>query len=427
MAAKWEKQGANDGVLTFEIEQEQIKLGLDKAFNRVKKSLNVPGFRKGHVSRTVFDRMYGEAALYEDALNILLPDAYEAAVDEAAIEPVDQPKIDVDKMDEGEAWVIKATVTVKPEVKLGDYKGLDVDKQDREVSEADVEEELQKRREGQAELVLKEDAAAEKGDTVTIDYAGTVDGVAFDGGTAKNYSLELGSNSFIPGFEDQLVGHKAGEDVTVKVTFPEDYQAEDLKGKDAEFATTIHEVKTKQLPDLDDDFAKDLDEDVDTLDELKSKIKDELVAKKAEAADNAKEEQAIGKAVENAEITEIPQAMIDSEVSNQMDQFLGNMQRQGINPDMYYQLTGTKEEDLKKQFAADAETRVKTNLVLEAVVAAEKIVPSEDEISAEVKDLAGEYNMEEDAVRRALSDDMLKHDIGVKKAIRVITESANEA
>ena len=427
MAAKWEKQGANDGVLTFEIEQEQIKLGLDKAFNRVKKSLNVPGFRKGHVSRTVFDRMYGEAALYEDALNILLPDAYEAAVDEAAIEPVDQPKIDVDKMDEGEAWVIKATVTVKPEVKLGDYKGLDVDKQDREVSEADVEEELQKRREGQAELVLKEDAAAEKGDTVTIDYAGTVDGVAFDGGTAKNYSLELGSNSFIPGFEDQLVGHKAGEDVTVKVTFPEDYQAEDLKGKDAEFATTIHEVKTKQLPDLDDDFAKDLDEDVDTLDELKSKIKDELVAKKAEAADNAKEEQAISKAVENAEITEIPQAMIDSEVSNQMDQFLGNMQRQGINPDMYYQLTGTKEEDLKKQFAADAETRVKTNLVLEAVVAAEKIVPSEDEISAEVKDLAGEYNMEEDAVRRALSDDMLKHDIGVKKAIRVITESANEA
>lgn len=426
MAAKWEKQGANDGVLTFEIEQEQIKLGLDKAFNRVKKSLNVPGFRKGHVSRTVFDRMYGEAALYEDALNILLPDAYEAAVDEAAIEPVDQPKIDVDKMDEGEAWVIKATVTVKPEVKLGDYKGLDVDKQDREVSEADVEEELQKRREGQAELVLKEDAAAEKGDTVTIDYAGTVDGVAFDGGTAKNYSLELGSNSFIC-FEDQLVGHKAGEDVTVKVTFPEDYQAEDLKGKDAEFATTIHEVKTKQLPDLDDDFAKDLDEDVDTLDELKSKIKDELVAKKAEAADNAKEEQAIGKAVENAEITEIPQAMIDSEVSNQMDQFLGNMQRQGINPDMYYQLTGTKEEDLKKQFAADAETRVKTNLVLEAVVAAEKIVPSEDEISAEVKDLAGEYNMEEDAVRRALSDDMLKHDIGVKKAIRVITESANEA
>ncbi|WP_461212890.1 trigger factor [Lacticaseibacillus sp. GG6-2] len=427
MAAKWEKQGTNEGALTFEIAQDQIKVGLDQAFNRVKKTLNVPGFRKGHVSRTVFNRMYGEAALYEDALNILLPDAYEAAVNEAGIEPVDQPKIDVDKMDEGEPWVIKATVTVKPEVTLGDYTGLTVDKQDRTVTEADVEEELQKRREGQAELVLKEDGAAESGDTVTIDYAGTVDGKAFDGGSAKNYSLELGSGSFIPGFEDQLVGHKAGEEVTVKVTFPEDYQAEDLQGKDAEFKTTIHEVKTKELPDLDDDFAKDLDEDVDTLDELKAKIKEELESKKAEAADNALEEQAIGKAVENATIEEIPQAMIDSEVQNQMDQFLGNMQRQGINPDMYYQLTGTKEDDLKKQFAADAETRVKTNLVLEAIVAAEKIVPSEKEIEAEVKDLAGEYNMEEKAVRQALSDDMLKHDIGVKKAIRVITESAQEA
>jgi trigger factor len=427
MAAKWEKQGANDGALTFEIAQDKIKEGLDAAFNRVKKNLNVPGFRKGHVSRTVFNRMYGEAALYEDALNILLPDAYEAAVGEAGIDPVDQPQIDVEKMDEGEDWVIKATVTVKPEVKLGDYKGLTVDKQDRDVTDADVAEELQKRREGQAELVLKEDAAAEKGDTVTIDYAGTVDGVAFDGGTAKNYSLELGSGSFIPGFEDQLIGHKAGEDVTVKVTFPEDYQAEDLKGKDAEFKTTIHEVKTKELPDLDDDFAKDLDEDVDTLDELKAKVRTELESKKAEAADNALQEQAIGEAVENATIDEVPQAMIDTEVKNQMDQFMGNMQRQGINPQMYYQLTGTKEEDLKKQFTADAETRVKTDLVLEAVVAAEKITPSEKEIEAEVKDLAEEYKMEEKAVRQALSDDMLKHDIGVKAAIRVITESAKEA
>ncbi|MCI1985816.1 MAG: trigger factor [Lactobacillus sp.] len=427
MAAKWEKQGANDGALTFEIAQDKIKEGLDAAFNRVKKNLNVPGFRKGHVSRTVFNRMYGEAALYEDALNILLPDAYEAAVGEAGIDPVDQPQIDVEKMDEGEDWVIKATVTVKPEVKLGDYKGLTVDKQDRDVTDADVAEELQKRREGQAELVLKEDAAAEKGDTVTIDYAGTVDGFAFDGGTAKNYSLELGSGSFIPGFEDQLIGHKAGEDVTVKVTFPEDYQAEDLKGKDAEFKTTIHEVKTKELPDLDDDFAKDLDEDVDTLDELKAKVRTELESKKAEAADNALQEQAIGEAVENATIDEVPQAMIDTEVKNQMDQFMGNMQRQGINPQMYYQLTGTKEEDLKKQFTADAETRVKTDLVLEAVVAAEKITPSEKEIEAEVKDLAEEYKMEEKAVRQALSDDMLKHDIGVKAAIRVITESAKEA
>ncbi|WP_179395327.1 trigger factor [Lacticaseibacillus absianus] len=427
MAAKWEKKDTNTGVLTFEIEQDQIKEGLSKAFDRVKKNLNVPGFRKGHVSRTVFNRMYGESALYEDALNILLPGSYEAAVDEAGIEPVDQPKIDIDSMDEGKPWVITAEVTVKPEVKLGDYKGLTVDKQDRDVTDEDVAKELETKREGQAELVLKEDAAAAKGDTVTIDYVGTVDGEEFDGGSATNYALELGSGSFIPGFEDQLIGHKADEDVTVKVTFPEDYQAKDLAGKEAEFKTTIHEVKSKELPALDDDFAKDLDEDVDTLDELKLKIKSDLQQKKVEAAEDALQEQAIAKAVENATIEEIPEAMIDSETQNQYDQYMGSMQQQGINPQMYFQLTGTSEADLKKQFAANAETRVKTNLVLEAIVAAEKIEPTEDQINEEIKDLAGEYNMEESAVRRALSDDMLKHDIGVKQAIKLITDSAKEA
>ncbi|WP_461223781.1 trigger factor [Lacticaseibacillus suihuaensis] len=426
MAAKWEKKGTVTGVLTFEIEQDQIKEGLDKAFTRVKKNLNVPGFRKGHVSRTVFDRMYGESALYEDALNILLPDSYEAAIEEAGIDPVDQPKIDIESMDEGKPWVITAEVTVKPDVKLGDYKGVTVDKQDRDVADADVDKDLEAKREGQAELVLKEDAAAEKGDTVTIDYVGTVDGTEFDGGSAKNYALELGSNSFIPGFEDQLIGHKAGEDVVVKVTFPEDYQAKDLAGKEAEFKTTIHEVKSKELPALDDDFAKDLDEDVDTLAELKLKIKSDLQQKKVEAAEDAIQEQAIAKAVDNATIEEVPQAMLDTETQNQYDQYMGNMQQQGIDPKMYFQLTGTSEDDLKKQFAANAETRVKTNLVLEAIVAAEKLDASEDEVNAEIKDLAEEYNMDEKAVRRALSDDMLKHDIGVKKAIKIITDSAKE-
>lgn len=426
MAAKWEKTGTNEGALTFEIEQDQIKTGLDKAFDRVKKNLNVPGFRKGHVSRTVFDQMYGESALYEDALNIVLPDAYEAAVAEAGIEPVDQPKVNVESMDEGKPWTIKADVTVKPEVELGDYKGLTVKKQSREITDEDVDKELEKRREGQAELVLKEDAAAEKGDTVTIDYVGTVDGTEFDGGSAKNYSLELGSNSFIPGFEDQLIGHKADEDVTVKVTFPEDYQAKELAGKDAEFKTTIHEVKSKELPDLDDDFAKDLDEDVDTLDELKAKIKQELTDKKIEEADDAVQDEAIQKAVDNAKIEAIPQPMIDQEVTNQLNQYLGNMQQQGISPQMYYQLTGTKEEDLKKQFAKDAENRVKTNLVLEAIVVAEKIEPTDDQVAAEIKDLAGQYNMDEDAVKKALTEDMLKHDIGVKDAVKVITDSVKE-
>ncbi|MBS4971482.1 MAG: trigger factor [Lacticaseibacillus rhamnosus] len=426
MSAKWEKKGTNDGELTFEIDLPKIQEGLDQAFQRVRKNLTVPGFRKGKVSRTVFKRMYGEAALYEDALNILLPDAYEAAVKESGIDPVDQPKIDVESMDEGKPWVIKANVTVKPEVKLGQYKGVEVPKQDVEVSDDDVNAELEKRREQQAELVVKDDKEAENGDTVVIDYVGTIDGKEFDGGSSKNYSLELGSNSFIPGFEEQLVGHKSGDEVTVNVTFPEDYKATDLAGKAAEFKTTIHEVKVKELPELDDDFAKDLDDDVDTLAELKDKIKKELTDQRKEAAKNAVQEAAIKKATENATIEEVPNAMIEQEVHNQMDQYLGNMQRQGISPKMYYQLTGTTEEDLHKQFEADAETRVRTNLVLEAIVKAEDIQPTEDQVTEEVKNLASEYNMDEKAVRQALSEDMLKHDIGVKEAIDIITDNAKE-
>lgn len=426
MSAKWEKKGTNDGELTFEIDLPQIQQGLDQAFQRVRKNLTVPGFRKGKVSRTVFKRMYGDAALYEDALNILLPDAYEAAVKESGIDPVDQPQINVDSMDEGKPWVIKATVTVKPEVTLGQYKGLEVPKQDVEVSAKDIDAELEKRREQQAELVVKDDKAAENGDTVVIDYVGTIDGTEFDGGSSKNYSLELGSNSFIPGFEEQLVGHKSGDEVTVNVTFPEDYKAADLAGKAAEFKTTIHEVKVKELPALDDDFAKDLDDDVDTLDELKAKIKKELTDQREEAAKNAVQEAAIKEATDNATIKEVPNAMIEQEVHNQMDQYLGNMQRQGISPKMYYQLTGTSEYDLHKQFEADAATRVRTNLVLEAIVKAEDIQPTEDQVNEEVKNLASEYNMDEKAVRKALSEDMLKHDIGVKQAIDIITDSAKE-
>ncbi|MFD1671198.1 trigger factor [Agrilactobacillus yilanensis] len=426
MAAKWEKKGTNDGELTFEIDINKINEGLDKAFQRVRKNLNVPGFRKGKVPRQVFNRMYGEAALYEDALNIVLPDAYDSAVEEAKLEPVDQPEINVEKMDMNEPWVIKAKVTVKPEVKLGDYKDLTVSKQDRDVTAADVDAELEKRREDQAELVLKEDGKSEKGDTVVIDYKGTVDGEAFEGGSADNYSLELGSNSFIPGFEDQLIGHAAGEDVDVKVTFPEDYQAKDLAGKEAIFATKIHEVKTKELPELDDEFAKDVDEEVDSLDELKKKIEDDLVQKKNEAADGAIQDEAIAKAVENATIEDLPEAMIDQEVHSQMNNYLGNMQRQGISPEMYYQLTGTSEADLHTQFEKDADRQVRTNLVLEAIVQAEKIEPSEEEIDAEIKDLAEEYNMEEKAVRQTLTNDMLAHDISVKKAIEIVTDSAEE-
>ncbi|MFD1548383.1 trigger factor [Levilactobacillus fuyuanensis] len=426
MAAKWEKKDSNQGELTFEIAPDMIKDGLDKAFKRTKKNLAVPGFRKGRVPRQIFDQMYGEEALYQDALNIVLPDAYEEAIKDAGIEPVDQPQVDVESMDKGKAWVLKAVVTVKPDVKLGDYKGLSVTKQNTRVYQKDIDAELEKQRQQQAELVLKEDEAAAKGDTVVIDFDGYVDGKQFDGGKADNYSLELGSNSFIPGFEDQLVGHKAGDDVDVKVTFPKDYQAEDLRDKEATFKVTLHEVKEKQLPELDDEFAKDVDEDVDSLEELQAKTKDSLKEQKTQAAHDAIEDEAISEAVDNAEIGDIPEAMLKDDINRQMDQYLANMQQQGIEPKMYFQLTGTTEDDLRKQFTDGADKRVKTNLVLEAVVAAEKIEPSEDEISAEVKDLAGQYGMEESAVRSALSDDMLKHDIAIKSAVDLIADSAKQ-
>ena len=426
MTVKWEKTATNEGVLTFSVDQKEIQKGLTVAFNRVKKNLNVPGFRKGKVSRTVFDRMYGEESLYEDALNAVLPANYDAAVAEAGINPVSQPEIDVKSMNKGEDWVITAKVTVKPEVKLGEYKNLTVAKQDREASEADVDARLADLQKQHAELVVKEEEAAE-GDTVVIDYEGFVGEEAFEGGKGENYSLELGSGSFIPGFEDQLIGKKAGENVDVVVTFPEEYQAEDLAGKEATFKVTVHEVKAKELPELDDEFAKDVDDSVETLAALREKFLAEIKDSKEEAAKDAVEEAAIRAAVENAEIVELPHVMVHDEVHRAMDEFLNNMQRQGIAPEMYYQLTGSTEADLHKQFEGEADNRVKTNLVIEAIAKAEGFEATAEEIEAEIKELAESYNMPEAQVRRVLSEDMLKHDITMKKAVEIITSTAVEA
>ncbi len=425
MSAKWEKTGKTTGELTFNISQDELKLGLDQAFKRVKPNLRVPGFRKGHVSRVIFDQYYGEEALYEDALNLVLPNAYDAAVKEAGIAAVGQPQIMPEAMDKGKDWTMKATVSVEPEVKLGDYKGIEVPKQSTRVYAKDVDAELEKRRNQNAELVLKDGEAA-KGDTVTIDYAGTVDGKAFDGGSAKNYALELGSGSFIPGFEDQLIGHKASDDVDVVVTFPKDYGAKDLAGKEAHFATTVHEVKSKELPKLDDEFAKDVDDSVETLADLKDKIKEDLKSKKAEAADAAIQEAAIKVAVKNATIDEIPEPMIKEDVDTQLNQYLGNMQRQGIDPKTYYKLTNTNEAQLRNQFTTDAAERVKTNLVLEAIAKAEKLTATEAELKTEIKNLASEYNMDEKVVRNTLTDDMLSHDITVRKAMDLVTGSVKQ-
>lgn len=424
MSVSFETKETNRGVLTFTISQEVIKPELDRVFNKIKKNINVPGFRKGRLPRAVFNQKFGEEALYEDTVNALLPAAYEAAVKEAGIEVVAQPKIDVVSMEKGQDWTINAEVVTKPEVKLGDYKNLAVSVElSKEVTDEEVDAKIERERNNLAELVIKEETAA-TGDTVVIDFVGSVDGVEFDGGKGDNYSLELGSGQFIPGFEDQLVGSKAGETVEVNVTFPEDYQAADLAGKAALFVTTIHEVKTKEIPALDDELAKDIDEEVETLDELKAKYRKELEAAKEVAFDDAVEAAAIELAVENAEIIDLPGEMVHEEVHRSMNEFLGGMQQQGISPEMYFQITGTTREDLHKQHETDADKRVKTNLVIEAIAKAEGFEASEEEVEKEIAELAANYNMEVEQVRSLLSPDMLQHDIAVKKAVELITSTA---
>lgn len=424
MSVSFENTATNRGVVTFTIGQDKIQPALDQAFNKVKKNLNAPGFRKGHMPRAVFNQKFGEEALYDDALNAILPAAYEAAIAELGLDVVAQPKIDVKSIEKGQDWTLTAEVVTKPEVKLGAYKDLEVSVEaSKEVTDEEVDAKLENERKNLAELVVKE-GAAENGDTVVIDFVGSVDGVEFDGGKGENHSLELGSGQFIPGFEDQLVGAKAGDEVEVKVTFPEDYQATDLAGKAAVFATKVNEVKAKEVPALDDELAKDLDDEVETLDELKAKYRKELEAAKEIAFDDAVEGAALDLAVENAEIVELPAEMVEDEVHRAMNEFMGNMQRQGISPEMYFQITGTTQEDLHKQYEADADKRVKTNLVIEAVAAAEGFDATEEEIQKEINDLAAEYNMEVSQVSALLSPEMLKHDITMKKAVEVITSTA---
>ena len=424
MSVSFENTATNRGVVTFTIGQDKIQAALDQAFNKVKKNLNAPGFRKGHMPRAVFNQKFGEEALYDDALNAILPAAYEAAIAELGLDVVAQPKIDVKSIEKGQDWTLTAEVVTKPEVKLGAYKDLEVSVEaSKEVTDEEVDAKLENERKNLAELVVKE-GAAENGDTVVIDFVGSVDGVEFDGGKGENHSLELGSGQFIPGFEDQLVGAKAGDEVEVKVTFPEDYQATDLAGKAAVFVTKVNEVKAKEVPALDDELAKDLDDEVETLDELKAKYRKELEAAKEIAYDDAVEGAALDLAVENAEIVELPAEMVEDEVHRAMNEFMGNMQRQGISPEMYFQITGTTQEDLHKQYEADADKRVKTNLVIEAVAAAEGFDATEEEIQKEINDLAAEYNMEVPQVSALLSPEMLKHDITMKKAVEVITSTA---
>ncbi|MEQ6075795.1 trigger factor [Bacillus subtilis] len=423
MSVKWEKQEGNEGVLTVEVDAETFKTALDDAFKKVVKQVSIPGFRKGKIPRGLFEQRFGVEALYQDALDILLPVEYPKAVEEAGIEPVDRPEIDVEKIEKGESLIFTAKVTVKPEVKLGEYKGLGIEKDDTTVTDEDVQNELKALQERQAELVVKEEGAVEEGNTVVLDFEGFVDGEAFEGGKAENYSLEVGSGSFIPGFEDQLVGLEEGAEKDVEVTFPEEYHAEELAGKPAVFKVKIHEIKAKELPELDDEFAKDIDEEVETLAELTEKTKKRLEEAKENEADAKLREELVLKASENAEI-DVPQAMVDTELDRMLKEFEQRLQMQGMNLELYTQFSGQDEAALKEQMKEDAEKRVKSNLTLEAIAKAENLEVSDEEVEAELTKMAEAYNMPVENIKQAIgSTDAMKEDLKVRKAIDFLVEN----
>ncbi|UII55077.1 trigger factor [Cytobacillus spongiae] len=424
MSTKVERLEGNQVVLTIEVDAEKVNEGLTAAFNKVVKQVNVPGFRKGKMPRAMFEKRFGVESLYQDAVDILLPEAYTSAIDEAGIEPVDRPDIDVEQIEKGKSLILKATVTVKPEVKLGEYKGLEVEPLSTEVADEDVTAELTSLQERQAELVVKEEGTAQNGDTVVMDFEGFVDGEAFEGGKAENYSLELGSGQFIPGFEDQLVGTATGVSKDVEVSFPEEYHAAELAGKPAVFKVTIHEIKTKELPALDDEFAKDVDEEVETLDALKEKIKTRLEDNKKHEAEHYVRDTVVEKAAENAEI-DLPAVMIDTEVDRMLQEFEQRLQQQGMNLELYFQFSGQDESALRDQMKEEAEKRVRMNLTLEAIAKAESIEVTDEEVNEEVQKMADMYNMTVENIQKALGSlEGLKADLKVRKAVEFLVDNS---
>ncbi|WP_404337396.1 trigger factor [Planococcus rifietoensis] len=424
MSAKWEKQEGNVGVLTVEVPAEEVNGALDKAFKKVVKEINVPGFRKGKMPRQMFEKRFGVESLYQDALDFILPDAYANAVEEAGINPVDRPEIDIEKLEKNEPLVFTAKVTVKPEVELGEYKGLEVSKEDTNVTDEEIEEQLKESQERMAELTVKEDGQVENGDTAVIDFEGFVDGEAFEGGAGNDYSLEIGSNSFIPGFEEQLIGAKTGEQKDVEVTFPEEYHAEELAGKSATFKVTVNEVKAKELPELNDELAKELDEEVEGLDALRTKMKENLKAEKENASETQMRDQLVQKAAENATV-EIPQAMIDSEIDRMMQDFEQRLSQQGMNKELYFQFSGQDEDALREQMKADAETRVRVSLTLEAIAKAENMEVTSEDIDKELEKMAGQFNMDAEQIKTALGGtEMLENDIRMQNTVEFLVENA---
>ena len=427
MSLQAEKMEKNMAKLTIEVSAEDVEKAMQSAYQKAKGRISIPGFRKGKAPRKMIEQMYGKGVFLEDAVNALIPEHYSKALGECELEIVSQPKIDLVQTEPGKALIFTAEVAVKPEVTLGEYKGVEVPKSEIEVTDEEVDAEVKKEQEKNSRTINVEDRAAQLNDIVTIDFEGSVDGVPFDGGQATEYPLTLGSNTFIPGFEDQLVGAKVGDDVDVKVTFPEEYQAKELAGKEAIFKCAVKKIEAKELPELDDDFAKDVSE-FDTLAEYKEHVKTNLVEKKENEAKHAKEDAAVDKIIENAQM-DIPEAMLETQCRQMLDDFSRRMQSQGLSMDQYFQFTGMTAEKMMEDMKPQALKRIQTRLVLEKVAEVENIQPTEEEVNEEISKMAEAYKMEADKLKELLGErelEQMKKDMAVQKAVTLVADAAKE-
>lgn len=428
MSVQVEKLEKNMAKLTVEVPAENVEKAIQGAYNKMKKSINIPGFRKGKAPRQLIEKMYGKEVFYNDAIDAMLPSAYSDAVEECGEEIVSHPQIDVVQIESGKPFVFTATVAVKPAVELGEYKGIQVEKAPIEVKDEEIEAQITKEREANSRTVTVDDRAVAQGDIVTLDFEGFVDGAAFEGGKGENYDLTIGSNTFIPGFEDQLVGAEIGKELDVNVTFPEKYGAKELAGKAAVFKCKVNGIKVKELPAVDDEFAQEVSE-FDTLDEYKADIKAKLLKEKEDEAARAKEDAVIGKIIEGAKM-EIPDAMVEYQTRQMLDEFAQRIQSQGISLDQYFQFTGLTEEKYMEEMKPRALQNIQSRLVLEAVAQAENLVAEEADIEEEIKKMADMYKMEADKIKELLGErqmEEMKKDIAVQKAAKLVAEAAVEA
>lgn len=427
MSLQVEKLEKNMAKLTIEVSAEDLDKAMEKAYQKQKSRISLPGFRKGKAPRKMIESMYGKGVFMEDAVNSLVPQEYTKALGECDLEIVSQPEINVTQMEPGKALIFTADVAVKPEVTLGDYKGVEVPKSEIAVTDEEVDAEVKKEQDKNARTVAVEDRAAANGDITTIDFEGFVDGVAFEGGKGTDYALTLGSGTFIPGFEDQLVGANTGDHVEVKVTFPEEYQAKELAGKEAVFQCDVKKIETKEVPELDDEFAKDVSE-FDTLAEYKEDVKKKLTEKKEKEARTAKENAAVDKAIENAQM-DIPELMTKTECRQMMDDFSRRMQQQGLSMEQYFQFTGQSMDKMMEDMKPQALKRIQTRLVLEKIAEVENIQPTEDEVNEEISKMAEMYKMEADKLKDLIGEnemEQMKKDMAVQKAVTVIADAAVE-